>query len=82
MKYVIRGIILDDETKLPATKCFIKLDFNGHGVWSDEFGRFKLNIPKYFLKDTLHISVNGTYKKQFYKKFTVLKEELPTNRTI
>jgi len=83
LKYVIRGIVVDNETKEPAIKCFIKLDFNGYGVWSDEFGRFKLNIPKYFIKDTLYISVTGgNYKVDYFEELTILKSELPINKVI
>jgi len=83
LKYVIRGIIIDDETKEPASKCFVKLDFNGYGVWNDEFGRFKLNIPEYFVKDTLHISITGNdTKNDYFQEITILKSELPLNKVI
>lgn len=83
LKYVIRGIIIDNETKEPAIKCFVKLDFNGYGVWSDDNGRFKLNIPEYFIKDTLYISVTGSnYKVDYFEEVTILKSELPLNKVI
>jgi len=83
LKYVIRGIIIDAETKEPTSKCFVKLDFNGYGVWNDEFGRFKLNIPEYFVKDTLHISIIGNdTKNDYFQEITILKSELPLNKVI
>lgn len=83
LKYVIRGIIIDDETKQPASKCFVKLDFNGYGVWNDEFGRFKLNVPEYFVKDTLHISITGNdTKNDYFQEITILKSELLVNKVI
>lgn len=82
LQYVIRGIIIDSETKMPATQCFVKLNFNGYGVWSDEFGRFKLNIPEYFVKDTLQISINGNYTKEYFEEIEVLKSELPVNKVL
>lgn len=84
LKYAIRGIIIDSETnKNVAVKCFVSLQYNGYGVWSDDNGRFKLNIPEYFVKDTLNISiVGGNYKNDYYKEFTVLKSEVPTNKVI
>lgn len=83
LKYVIRGIIIDEETKKPTSKCFVKLDFNGYGVWNDEFGRFKLNIPEYFVKDTLHISITGNdAKNDYFQEITILKSELPLNKVI
>ena len=82
LKYVIRGIIIDDKTKEPVSKCFVKLDFNGYGVWKDEFGRFKLNIPEYFVKDTLRISINGNYNKEYFQEINFIKSELPVNKVI
>ncbi|SEH95149.1 hypothetical protein SAMN02927937_02346 [Paenimyroides aquimaris] len=84
LKYAIRGIIIDSETNKSVTvKCFVNLQYNGYGVWSDDNGRFKLNIPEYFVKDTLNISiVGGNYKNDYYKEFTVLKSEVPTNKVI
>ena len=83
LKYVIRGIIIDDETKEPVSKCFVKLDFNGYGVWNDELGRFKLNIPEYFVKDSLHISITGNdTKNDYFQEITILKSELPVNKVI
>lgn len=84
LKYAIRGIIIDSKTNKSITvKCFVSLQYNGYGVWSDNNGRFKLNIPEYFVKDTLNISiVGGNYKNDYYKEFTVLKSEVPTNKVI
>lgn len=84
LKYVIRGIVVDKNTMQKVKRYSVSLIYNGgYGVLSDEEGRFKLNIPKYSIKDTLIISFNGNdNKNDYFEEITILKSELPLNKII
>ncbi|UUV22518.1 carboxypeptidase-like regulatory domain-containing protein [Paenimyroides aestuarii] len=84
LQYVIRGIVVDKTTMKPVKNYSVTLIFDGgYGVLSDGEGRFKLNIPKYSIKDTITISIIGRdYETEYYEEITVLKSQLPFNQLI
>lgn len=81
LKYVIRGVVIDKKTNESIGKYFVGLNDKGYGVWSDEFGRFKFNIPKYYIKDTLNLSIQNI-NYDYQEEITILKSELPLNKVI
>ncbi|WCM41377.1 carboxypeptidase-like regulatory domain-containing protein [Flavobacterium sp. CBA20B-1] len=84
LQYVIRGIVVDKTSMKPVKNYSVSLIFDGgYGVLSDGEGRFKLNIPKYSIKDTITISIIGRdYETDYYEEITVLKSQLPFNQLI